>query len=79
MHVPDEGRIAGTDLLVPYDRVRTDPGLPADRATPLAVYCLTGRMSADAGAALSDLGYTDVVELAGGMRAWQQDGRPLQQ
>lgn len=79
VHVPDEGRIEGTDLLLPYDQVRARAGeLPADRATPLAVYCRTGRMSAEAVATLTDLGYTDVVELAGGMQAWQAAGRPLQ-
>lgn len=79
VHVPDEGRIAGTDLVLPYDQVRARTAeLPADRTTPLAVYCRTGRMSAEAVAVLTELGYTDVVELAGGMQAWQSAGRPLQ-
>ena len=79
VHVPDEGRIEGTDLLLPYDQVRARAGeLPGDRTTPLAVYCRTGRMSAEAVATLTDLGYTDVVELAGGMQAWRSAGRPLQ-
>lgn len=79
VHVPYEGRIDGTDLFVPFDRVRSDPTLPADRATPLAIYCRTGRMSAEAGAGLVALGYSDVVELAGGMVAWERDGRALRQ
>ncbi len=80
VHVPYAGELAGTDLFLPYDRVETDAAdLPADRSTPLAVYCLTGRMSAEAVADLRSLGYTDIVELAGGMRAWQQAGRPIQQ
>lgn len=79
VHVPDEGRIQGTDLMLPYDQVRARAAeLPADRTTPLAVYCRTGRMSAEAVAVLTELGYTDVVELAGGMQAWQSAGRPLQ-
>lgn len=52
--------------------------LPADRATPLGVYCRAGRVSAEAVATLTDLGYPDVVEPAGGMQAWQAAGRPLQ-
>jgi rhodanese-related sulfurtransferase len=34
-------------------------------------------MSATAAATLHDLGYHNIVELRGGMRAWQADGRPL--
>jgi rhodanese-related sulfurtransferase len=51
--------------------------LPADRATSLAIYCRSGPMSATAAATLHDHGYHNIVELRGGMRAWQADGRPL--
>ena len=34
-------------------------------------------MSAEAVQTLRDLGYTDVVELRGGMEAWTADGRDL--
>jgi phage shock protein E len=78
VHTPDEGSIPGTDASIPFDRLQARAAeLPADRAAPLAVYCMTGRMSAAAVATLADLGYTDVVELAGGMVAWRADGRPL--
>lgn len=78
VHTPDEGSIGGTDLTIPFDQVaaRADE-LPADRDTPLAIYCMTGRMSREAAATLAGLGYTDVVELAGGMQAWAADGLPL--
>ena len=78
VHVPDEGSIAGTDTAIPYDEVRTrETELPADLATPLAVYCKTGRMSAEAIRTLRDLGYVDVVELRGGMDAWVAEDREL--
>ena len=78
VHVPYEGDITGTDLSIPFDQIETDIGrLPSVRSTPLAVYCRTGRMSTTAAATLADLGYHDVVELAGGMQAWQQTGREL--
>jgi len=78
VHVPFEGAIPGTDLMIPYDRVGADHGrLPADRATPLAIYCRSGRMSAIAARELAGLGYTDIVELAGGMDAWAASGRQL--
>ena len=78
VHVPDEGSIAGTDAAIPYDEVRDrSRELPQDPDARLAVYCKSGRMSADAVAVLRDLGYTDVVELRGGMDAWVADGREL--
>lgn len=78
VHVPFAGDVPGTDLSIPYDQLQARAeALPADRSTPLAVYCRTGQMSAVAVATLADLGYTDVVELAGGMVAWEQAGREL--
>lgn len=78
VHVPDEGSIAGTDAVIPYDEIRERAtALPSDLDAPLAVYCKSGRMSAEAVTTLLDLGYTDVVELRGGMDAWTADGREL--
>lgn len=78
VHVPFEGDIPGTDLSIPFDQIAAQADrLPADRDTPLAVYCRSGPMSTAAAETLRDLGYTDIVELRGGMSAWQADGRPL--
>ena len=77
VHEPYGGEIAGTDAFVPPDEIGDDPVLPDDKSTPISVYCLTGAMSSDAAAALMDLGYTDVVTLEGGMRAWEASGRRL--
>lgn len=78
VHVPDAGSIEGTDAAIPYDQIRSRSAeLPQDLGAPLAVYCRSGRMSAEAVATLRDLGYTDVVELRGGMDAWVADGREL--
>ena len=78
MHVPDQGSLPGTDLAVPFDQITARAAeLPHERSTPLAIYCMTGNMSAIAGPELTALGYTDVVELRGGMQAWRAAGRPL--
>ena len=80
VHVPFEGTVPGTDVAVPYTDVEqavARGALPADRTTPIAVYCRTGPMSAEASSTLSRLGYRDVVDLAGGMQAWTASGRPL--
>lgn len=78
VHVPDEGSLPDTDLALPYDQIGTRQSeLPADRDTEIAIYCLTGHMSAIAGQTLSELGYTDIVELRGGMAAWRAAGLPF--
>ena len=78
VHTPDEGSLPGTEANIPFDQLhmRADE-LPADRSTPIAVYCRTGSMSTLATVTLGDLGYTDVTELEGGMEAWRNDGRAL--
>jgi rhodanese-related sulfurtransferase len=77
VHVPaDEVSLQGTTLEMPFDAI--DPAaLPADRSTPLAVYCRSGSMSADAVATLSELGYTNIAELDGGTVAWVDSGRSM--
>ncbi len=78
VHVPDEGSLAGTDLWIPFDRLAASRArLPARKTTPLAVYCRSGRMSAIAVRELARLGYGNIVELRGGMVAWEASGRRL--
>ncbi|MET3806379.1 rhodanese-related sulfurtransferase [Nakamurella sp. UYEF19] len=78
VHIPFEGRIAGTDDTIPYDEIAEQAAkLPADHNTELAIYCRTGSMSAIAAVTLASLGYHHVVELHGGMQAWETAGRTL--
>lgn len=78
VHVPYEGEIAGTDLSIPFDQIEAQSGrLPSARDTPIAIYCRSDRMSTVAAQSLSYLGYDNIVELDGGMRAWEQSGRAL--
>jgi L-ascorbate metabolism protein UlaG (beta-lactamase superfamily)/rhodanese-related sulfurtransferase len=44
--------------------------------TPVAVYCRTGRRSAEAAKKLSKAGYT-VTNLLGGIVAWEEAGKPV--
>jgi sulfur-carrier protein adenylyltransferase/sulfurtransferase len=44
--------------------------------SPVVVYCAGGTRSAFAAKTLSDLGYTDVVSMAGGFGRWKNEGRP---
>src|SRR3954465_119351 len=46
-----------------------------DRATPLIVHCAGGTRSAFAAKTLEEMGYTDVVSVAGGFNKWKDEGR----
>ncbi len=78
VHIPYEGHLDGTDAFVPFDEIGTWQDLPADLNAPIALYCRSGNMSAQAADTLVDLGYTNVVDLDGGMNAWTAAGSQLQ-
>jgi molybdopterin/thiamine biosynthesis adenylyltransferase/rhodanese-related sulfurtransferase len=46
-----------------------------DRSTPLIVHCAGGTRSAFAAKTLQELGYDDVVSVAGGFNRWKDEGR----
>lgn len=48
-----------------------------DKSKPVLVYCLAGARSHKAALALKEKGYT-VVELNGGIEAWQEANQPIE-
>lgn len=48
-----------------------------DKSAPVTLYCAGGTRSALAAKALLELGYTDVVSLAGGFGKWKESGLPV--
>lgn len=48
-----------------------------DRDAPILLYCRSGNRSAQAVAAMVDLGFTDIAELDGGVLAWADAGLPF--
>src|SRR6478609_6495096 len=46
-----------------------------DKTAPVVVYCAGGVRSAFAARTLQELGYTDVVSMAGGFGKWKDEGR----
>ena len=55
-------------------------GIPAvsDRAAAIVLQCQGGGRSALATVAMQELGYKDVVNLAGGLNAWKAAGLPVE-
>ena len=49
-----------------------------DHAQPIVVYCAGGSRSAFAAKSLQELGYENVVSLAGGYTDWKRNGNPTQ-
>ncbi|HET9773093.1 MAG TPA: rhodanese-like domain-containing protein [Acidimicrobiia bacterium] len=77
VHIPYEGEIEDTDAFIPYDKIVGDSRLPEDKDRQILLYCRSGRMSEEAGAALFGAGYTKLAHLEGGMNAWEHSGRDL--
>jgi molybdopterin/thiamine biosynthesis adenylyltransferase/rhodanese-related sulfurtransferase len=75
---PDEyeqGAIPGA-VHIPRGQLESSiEGRVPDRATPLIVHCAGGVRSAFAARTLAELGYTDVVSVAGGFNKWKDEGR----
>src|SRR5688572_6869808 len=46
-----------------------------DRDAPVVVFCAAGNRSAFAAKTLQDMGFTDVVSVAGGFNRWKDEGR----
>ncbi len=77
VHIPYEDHIEGTDAFIAFDSILDSPDLPTDKTAPLALYCRSGNMSAQASATLVDAGYTNIIDLDGGMNAWEESGKLL--
>ena len=74
----DEGHIPGA-VHIPRGHLESRiERLAPDTARPVVVYCSAGNRSAFAAKTLAELGYEDVVSLAGGFTDWKRNGFPVQ-
>jgi len=71
-HVPNAKRISRGTLEIEIEE------LAPDTSTPIICYCGGGGRSALAAESLQRMGYTDVKSMAGGFKAWQAEGLPVE-
>jgi molybdopterin/thiamine biosynthesis adenylyltransferase/rhodanese-related sulfurtransferase len=72
----DEGTIPGA-VFIPRGHLESQAeSRLGPKDTPLVVFCAAGNRSVFATETLEQLGYTDVVSLAGGFGRWKNEGRP---
>jgi rhodanese-related sulfurtransferase len=71
----EAGRIAG-DVHIELDRLAEEAGR-LDRERPVVFYCRSGSRSALAAQAFAAAGFAS-YNLAGGLEAWVESGRPIE-
>jgi len=72
VHIPYQGEIDNTDLLIPFNAINQYKNLlPKNKDAKIVVYCMGDQMSYVAAEQLIKMGYIRVFNLQGGMLAWQ--------
>jgi molybdopterin/thiamine biosynthesis adenylyltransferase/rhodanese-related sulfurtransferase len=72
----DQGTIPGS-VFIPRGHLESQAESKlGPKNQPVVVYCAAGNRSVFAAETLEQLGYTDVVSMAGGFGRWKNEGRP---
>lgn len=82
VRTPEEfeaGHLADAVLIDIYRDDFTQQLDALDRTTPYLIYCRSGNRSEQARQIMTDLGFTNVTDIAGGYQAWQAAGHPTVQ
>jgi rhodanese-related sulfurtransferase len=75
VHTPYEGEIKNTDAFIVFDKIAANlDKLPKDKTANIVLYCRSGRMSEIAARELTQLGFSKVSHLSGGMIDWKKNG-----
>ena len=78
VHIPYQGEIDNTDVLIPFNSMDQNKNiLPRNKDAKIVVYCMGDHMSYIASEELIKMGYSKVSWLKGGMLAWQKKGGQL--
>ncbi len=73
------GYIPGTQLNIDWKASNfKDEIQKLDKSKPYGIYCRTGHRSGLALKVMKDLGFKEVYNLGGGMKAWIKDGLPTE-
>jgi phage shock protein E len=73
------GHIEGAVNMHIYDKDFEQRVDKLQKDEPVYVYCKVGGRSAEAVEILKAKGFTDIIELEGGIDAWQEAGKPVKQ
>ncbi|MCI0487925.1 MAG: hypothetical protein L0229_15140, partial [Blastocatellia bacterium] len=71
----EQGTIPGSVFIPRGNLEGSVEGKLPDKSAPVVVYCAGGTRSAFAAKTLAELGYSDVVSMAGGFNQWKNEGR----
>jgi molybdopterin/thiamine biosynthesis adenylyltransferase/rhodanese-related sulfurtransferase len=72
----EQGMIPGS-MFIPRGHLESKAeNLLTDKSQPIVVYCASGVRSVFAARTLQELGYAEVVHMAGGFGRWKDEGRP---
>lgn len=81
VRTPDEfaeGRLTDAVLIDFYEPDFAERLAELDRDVPYVLYCRSGNRSGQVRAVMTELGFTDVADVDGGVLAWAQAGLPLE-
>ncbi len=77
-HEWNAGHLARATLVRPAELVARIASLAPDPEKTVVLYCRSGARSLTAAFQMAQLGYKDVVSMAGGIIRWNQEGRPIE-
>ncbi len=73
------GKVAGASVIDIFDPKFQQKLALLPRSRPVFVYCASGARSAQAAQTMHELGFSEVYNLAGGVRSWTGAGLPLEE